>query len=155
MMQIDNRCYAARLTHDFTINDACDVCAATFGSARCMLLVIAEYRTPWIAQNDTQEWCNQIDQLAASLSKIFIADINFLKMQRRENCVHSDIAPEQVFRFLLADLGLIQVATLPNQESSLLDFVYITSHYNVTNVVNMRQRPNPITMLSYLHFKYR
>ena len=114
------------------------MCSVTIGSAGNKSLVIAVYRTPCTTQEDTEELYDHIDQIAVKFNKIVIAgDFKFLKMQWSANGVHSVIATEQLLRLMLAEHGLTQMATLPNQQCSLLDLVLVTSQFSIINAQNM------------------
>ena len=92
-------------------------------------LVVTAYRAPWATLVDTNEMCSALDDLITKYKRIvMVDDFNFASSSAGVSTMVDNIANVH---------GLSQIARAPKRGNTLMDLLFVSTHYMRGDVINI------------------
>ena len=105
------------------------MCAVVIGNGVNQTFVVTVYRAPWATVGDTNEMCNALDDLITKYKPIVMVG-NF-------NLAFSSAGASTLVHNVANVHGLSQIAGAPKRGNTLLDLVFVSTHYTRGDVINI------------------
>ena len=110
-------------------NDSYNICAVSVGRCNSKTLIVVVYRAPWATVDDTENMCNQLEHIIIKHNKtVIVGDFNVPGAQWSPGSTMIS-GPCGLLQQFACDHDLTKIARQPTRHSSLLDLVFVSSHY--------------------------
>ena len=118
-------------------NDSYNICAVSVGRRNSKTLIVVVYRAPWATVDDTENMCNQLEHIIIKHNKtVIVGDFNVPGAQWSPGWTMIS-GPCGLLQQFACDHDLTQIARQPTRHSSLLDLVFVLSHYTQSTITDL------------------